>query len=106
FYFDLLIVYPDLHPFPTRRSSDLLASIRCQERRSQARPRSVGRPAPSRPACFLAALQIGSDRRRSCRADEWPGQTLYSHPKTHRSEEHTSELQSRENLVCRLLLEK
>src|SRR5690606_39812354 len=27
------------------------------------------------------------------------------HPKT-RSEEHTSELQSRENLVCRLLLEK
>src|SRR5690606_40217395 len=27
------------------------------------------------------------------------------HPKTLRSEEHTSELQSRENLVCRLLLE-
>src|SRR5690606_12119433 len=27
-------------------------------------------------------------------------------PKTERSEEHTSELQSRENLVCRLLLEK
>src|SRR5690606_41954536 len=26
--------------------------------------------------------------------------------RTHRSEEHTSELQSRENLVCRLLLEK
>src|SRR5690606_41261834 len=28
------------------------------------------------------------------------------HPPVHRSEEHTSELQSRENLVCRLLLEK
>src|SRR5690606_41386669 len=27
-------------------------------------------------------------------------------PDRHRSEEHTSELQSRENLVCRLLLEK
>src|SRR5690606_40391256 len=27
-------------------------------------------------------------------------------PTYHRSEEHTSELQSRENLVCRLLLEK
>src|SRR5436309_9778434 len=26
--------------------------------------------------------------------------------RSHRSEEHTSELQSRENLVCRLLLEK
>src|SRR5690606_39927340 len=31
------------------------------------------------------------------RHSEWP---------IHRSEEHTSELQSRENLVCRLLLEK
>src|SRR5690606_24171839 len=30
----------------------------------------------------------------------------YPNIKTHRSEEHTSELQSRENLVCRLLLEK
>src|SRR5690606_40021962 len=30
----------------------------------------------------------------------------YLDPKTLRSEEHTSELQSRENLVCRLLLEK
>src|SRR2546429_8982525 len=29
-----------------------------------------------------------------------------STPKTHRSEEHTSELQSRLHLVCRLLLEK
>src|SRR5436309_7504154 len=29
-----------------------------------------------------------------------------SAPKASRSEEHTSELQSRENLVCRLLLEK
>src|SRR5690606_39790428 len=28
------------------------------------------------------------------------------HQKSSRSEEHTSELQSRENLVCRLLLEK
>src|SRR5205085_5491793 len=27
-------------------------------------------------------------------------------PRTHRSEEHTSELQSQSNLVCRLLLEK
>src|SRR5690606_40390421 len=34
-------------------------------------------------------------RRRACR-----------HGRGQRSEEHTSELQSRENLVCRLLLEK
>src|SRR5690606_40987426 len=41
------------------------------------------------------------NRRASC--------TLRSSPRQHsspRSEEHTSELQSRENLVCRLLLEK
>src|SRR5690606_7505903 len=31
---------------------------------------------------------------------------LVRHRLIHRSEEHTSELQSRENLVCRLLLEK
>src|SRR5690606_39504539 len=33
-------------------------------------------------------------------------QVRISHGKSGRSEEHTSELQSRENLVCRLLLEK
>src|SRR5215475_16227769 len=32
--------------------------------------------------------------------------TTAPRPATSRSEEHTSELQSRENLVCRLLLEK
>src|SRR2546430_9660052 len=33
-------------------------------------------------------------------------QFLYLYPGTSRSEEHTSELQSQSNLVCRLLLEK
>src|SRR5690606_40167581 len=38
----------------------------------------------------------------------WRGGSAGSRPfaDCHRSEEHTSELQSRENLVCRLLLEK
>src|SRR5688572_13213834 len=35
-----------------------------------------------------------------------PGQEFYLHYKERRSEEHTSELQSQSNLVCRLLLEK
>src|SRR5690606_41373652 len=44
-------------------------------------------------------------------AEGLPGPALARHmlavdPPDHRSEEHTSELQSRENLVCRLLLEK
>src|SRR5690554_3658691 len=42
--------------------------------------------------------------------DEWPRdgdpETLIAHLKDHRSEEHTSELQSRPHLVCRLRLEK
>src|SRR5436309_5742166 len=45
--------------------------------------------------------------RRSSKAGWSPVQALGSSgPRTRRSEEHTSELQSRENLVCRLLLEK
>src|SRR2546430_13666202 len=34
------------------------------------------------------------------------GEDLTAHPLDQRSEEHTSELQSQSNLVCRLLLEK
>src|SRR5690606_41993735 len=37
---------------------------------------------------------------------EWPGPVPDRWRSALRSEEHTSELQSRENLVCRLLLEK
>src|SRR5690606_40259925 len=54
--------------------------------------------------------------RRGCFAGEPQGETLRgrtaadgvaeTHLPAPRSEEHTSELQSRENLVCRLLLEK
>src|SRR5688572_32190911 len=40
-------------------------------------------------------------RRRACRSDHPPRR-----PQECRSEEHTSELQSQSNLVCRLLLEK
>src|SRR2546430_10977777 len=35
-----------------------------------------------------------------------PNLVLYPRPQSRRSEEHTSELQSQSNLVCRLLLEK
>src|SRR3712207_8446230 len=54
-------------------------------------------------------LEIAEDPR-GCRADEPdgrdpddPGEPAQHHP---RSEEHTSELQSRQYLVCRLMLEK
>src|SRR5690606_29596567 len=54
----------------------------------------------------------GGDAVRGGDADRQPGRPDRPGPRgaggggCHRSEEHTSELQSRENLVCRLLLEK
>src|SRR5690349_23420939 len=72
----------DLHSFPTRRSSDLSAhpAARRTPRRGPRPGRTPGAaPAGRRPA--------------------WPRGAR-------RSEEHTSELQSRRDLVCRLLLEK
>src|SRR2546430_10858096 len=53
---------------------------------------------PKRIACSMSA----SSRARSC-ANGGPS---ISHQGHSRSEEHTSELQSQSNLVCRLLLEK
>src|SRR5207247_9363609 len=44
-------------------------------------------------------------RRCPCRGRRWCGSPTYGY-KPVRSEEHTSELQSRVDLVCRLLLEK
>src|SRR5437870_7644069 len=71
----------DLPSFPTRRSSDLsCCAARCvtsRSRRSHPLPRS--------------STARSASRTSSCK---------------NRSEEHTSELQSRGHLVCRLLLEK
>src|SRR5688572_31696995 len=48
----------------------------------------------------------GRLRRRSVLEDVARGGTGAAQVLSHRSEEHTSELQSQSNLVCRLLLEK
>src|SRR5690349_22644202 len=72
-----LVGHPkELPSFPTRRSSDLSCSGRGRE------------------ACRRSL------RPRLCRRSRWCGRC------DSRSEEHTSELQSRRDLVCRLLLEK
>src|SRR5690606_39688124 len=97
---------PDLRSFPTRRSSDLCGGgaapdvdarqlLAVQLLRSARFPAGLGDALPAapplrRPAVLGAAGASGAAGRGD--AD--------------RSEEHTSELQSRENLVCRLLLEK
>src|SRR5439155_24047692 len=74
----------DLASFPTRRSSDLVRKVR---------------RAPIRCA---AATASGIERCSGCGR----GSSAFSTSTSRRSEEHTSELQSRGHLVCRLLLEK
>src|SRR5438105_11797347 len=69
----------ELHSFPTRRSSDLT------------RRQMVVRIGASFPRRRIFAPTAG---------------TTWCWSKNPRSEEHTSELQSRVDLVCRLLLEK
>src|SRR5207237_10419771 len=88
---------PDLHSFPTRRSSDLGnealfdVGMRVQPGVGAAdlgHPQKMDRPL--RPRVYQAGRR---GQAAAAEADD-------------RSEEHTSELQSHLNLVCRLLLEK
>src|SRR5438874_5880719 len=85
----------DLHSFPTRRSSDLrTADSRCSSC-------STARPPPSR-----ISARASSRAASAAFAKAPSGRSPFSSPWRRRSEEHTSELQSRRDLVCRLLLEK
>src|SRR5690606_41427979 len=94
-------VHLELPSFPTRRSSDLADVLRLvrvgrhlgqPHRRARDQPEQVERRLRAQGAVPRPADEV--DERQQ--ADE----------RLPRSEEHTSELQSRENLVCRLLLEK
>src|SRR5690606_41587914 len=92
---------PALHSFPTRRSSDLYRVVRSlwSHRGESLRGKVTN----------LAFGRAGTDDFRANRltsdAVTEPRMRLGNVDRL-RSEEHTSELQSRENLVCRLLLEK
>src|SRR5690606_42049105 len=102
-YFGL---HRDLHSFPTRRSSDLVEKtepLAKLPRTTELKDRETRKDAERRQR----------QQRRQALYDEI--HDLYEKTKSiravadrhrGRSEEHTSELQSRENLVCRLLLEK
>src|SRR5438034_8242677 len=77
--------HPDLHSFPTRRSSDLGKSLSWPVTwLPSTRPAAICSITKTPTVLLIARLPI------SCQ----------------RSEEHTSELQSHSDLVCRLLLEK
>src|SRR5438093_7257817 len=83
--------FPDLKAPPTWR---------CGQRRPPAKPASLRAP----------DLNSAYPRSRRSQTQDWepaPPKPLKSAlPGSRRSEEHTSELQSLTNLVCRLLLEK
>src|SRR5699024_12391262 len=84
-----------LHSFPTRRSSDLSGTFESKSRHVSKR----GSPHLRRTLFIISSviLQLShEDNPVFCFMDK----------KRSRSEEHTSELQSRFDLVCRLLLEK
>src|SRR5690606_41765074 len=83
----------DLHSFPTRRSSDLEAIP----------PFAVG--------IFIVGFLVFTMGREETMdvqqyVQTWSDGVIWLFLGGFRSEEHTSELQSREKLVCRLLLEK
>src|SRR5690242_20834263 len=63
----------------------------------------VGRPGAQRPLC-PSSRGCSTTRRKSSRSRRTSATGVSGSPT--RSEEHTSELQSHVNLVCRLLLEK
>src|SRR5690606_42017923 len=86
----------DLHAFPTRRSSDL-------------GPVQTGSLNPL--DLVVKLVEAGADINARMHAEPNDGNRndmnrIGATAFLLRSEEHTSELQSRENLVCRLLLEK
>src|SRR5207302_11445511 len=84
----------DLHSFPTRRSSDLRLFAPEDLRLESAEDGEEREGSPERDLdADDVALYLGRHERAP-------------RGEVGRSEEHTSELQSRENLVCRLLLEK
>src|SRR5207253_6645665 len=93
----------DLHSFPTRRSSDLASLISPRSRRWSARRSSC----PSRPSPIFgyAPITVVFKVMPAPSHPAWGGARPIPR-RVPRSEEHTSELQSRGHLVCRLLLEK
>src|SRR5690606_41644064 len=95
----------DLHSFPTRRSSDLGYSEVINSQITLG-PKDIGEIRIFTPGG--ARVFLGADDSRQ--ANELSYDTTFfkfaGNYFIGRSEEHTSELQSRENLVCRLLLEK
>src|SRR5207244_13478806 len=104
-YRSLFLYHPillrDLHSFPTRRSSDLS-------------PFQLGMTMLTPDVTLMAVLNRGlrvshafEGQQAAVASDRHQRVALFDYGDDRkRSEEHTSELQSPDHLVCRLLLEK
>src|SRR3712207_8258605 len=68
----------------------------------------ISKPPSASGSALVSVANSRSRSTRNCRLSKRVCTSLRSHARTarSRSEEHTSELQSRQYLVCRLLLEK
>src|SRR5690606_41921974 len=96
----------DIQSFPTRRSSDLSHTVTIRAHNVSTGMTDYKNPWSQLGVIaqavtminntnrVLSALKVNPERALEELENDWT-----------RSEEHTSELQSRENLVCRLLLE-
>src|SRR5690606_41515250 len=95
-----------LPPFPTRRSSDLDSSsppICGSADRYSTVTASFGADHRARAAGLIQACHSAEGGAATWRSKTSVAKRLVISRPAPRSEEHTSELQSRENLVCRLL---
>src|SRR5207244_6261212 len=106
-----LLLYAHLHPaplhaFPTRRSSDLPADVQAYDVRT-GRIQWVFHSIPH-PGEFGYDTWPPEAYKKSGGVHNWSESTVDEQRGIAfiRSEEHTSELQSPDHLVCRLLLEK
>src|SRR5207247_8552111 len=94
-----------LPSFPTRRSSDLTARFALSRSRLEV-PRSLVQPDLLVEDLELGLVDVVLHPRLGDLKEGRAGDHVPVEPVGRRSEEHTSELQSRVDLVCRLLLEK
>src|SRR5699024_12495459 len=94
--------YRDIHSFPTRRSSDL-PSIEVLKEKLEYRFDK-----PEDPLVYVNLnIKLAENKLNNFDRSQYRVKLNISHSdNSNRSEEHTSELQSRFDLVCRLLLEK
>src|SRR5438445_2815847 len=91
FVFQFTAHHRDLHSFPTRRSSDLIRRIVAGAGHLRGEKRAKFGHVDEAVVVLVPFVEAAAEAR---------GHFVL------RSEEHTSELQSRQYLVCRLLLEK